>query len=442
MQLRQCALWQAGLVEMVFSCLTRFQGCAAVQSAALLLVSRTSLRNQEAKATYIQANIIPHMQRLLQEGDEFLQSRCLGAMANLASNNTDAVERMSGMEDEVIDMLRERDSEQVHSRCLQLLWAFLRTARRKRQKPPQLCSEEFLGAVLDALSKHHKSENVQVQGMGLLWNFAALGQDQKRWILERRGLILVAGALETHGDSPAVQQHGLELFRSIACEGPEARSAVHSARALDFAKSALTTRRDPRVLCAATAVLGNLACGNPTIKRQIFDQDIPKEILTGMEDHGRDVGVQVVGAWALGNFVGVSRKRARQLYELGGKDRVFLAMSEYPLNDSMRMYGTAVIRRLELVQDLTMSADKMEEDEEEEEGADATEEVMEGKTFAGLDQKDEEGASGSDSDLSSEDAQLKAKIQALAKQTGQGEDEDEPHRGPRSGVKIETDDGD
>ena len=411
-----------------------------MQSAALLLVSRTSLRNQEAKATYIHANIIPHMQRLLQDGDDFLQSRCLGALANLASNNTEAVERMSGMEDAVIHMLRKRETEQVQSRCLQLLWAFLRAGRQKRQKPQQLCSSEFLNAVLAALSKHPKSENLYAQGLGLLWNFAALGQEQKKWILDRKGLSLLADALETHGDSPVVLQHGLELFRSLSCLGPEARKQVYDARAMDFAKSALAARRDPRVLCAATAVLGNLAVGNPAIKRQVFDRDIPKDILAGMEDHGRDVGVQVVGAWALGNFVGVSRKRARQLYELGGKDRVFLAMSEYPLNDSMKMYGTAVIRRLELVQDLTMNSANMEEDDEEE--ADAPEEIIEGKSFAELDRKGEEEVSGSDSELSSEDAELKAKIQALAKQTGQGDDDDEPHRGPRSGVKIGSDNDD
>ena len=429
---------QAGLVELVLSCLTRFQGCTAVKNAALLLVSRTSLRNQEAKAMYIEANIIPHMQRLLQEDDEFLQSRCLGALANLASNNTQAVERMSNMEDIVINMLRQKDTDLVQCRCLQLLWAFLRTARSKRQKPPLLCSPEFLDVVLDAVKRHPKSENLQVQGMGLLWNYAALGQEQKTWILDRKGLVLVAAALETHRDSMAVQQHGLELLRSLACQGPEARRQIQAARALDFAKTALAMRRDPRVLCAATGVLGNLACGDVALKRQLFDLDVPKEVLTGMEDHGRDIGMQVVGAWALGNFVGISRKRARQLYELGGKDRVFLAMSEFPLNTSMKLYGTAVIRRLELVQDLTISGDKMEEDDEED--ANEEDEIVEGKSFAELDKEAEvEASAGSESEYSSEDAELQAKIQALAKQTGGREGED---RGPRSGVKLGTDDGD
>ena len=423
-------LLQAGLIELVLSCLTRFHGCPAVQSAALLLVSRTSLQNQDAKAMYIQANIIPLMRRLLEEDDEFLRGRCLGALANLASNNTKAVERMPDMEEAVVEMLCQHDSEQLQCRCLQLLWALLRAARSKRQKPQVFCSSRLLDAVLDALAKHSKSENLQVQGMGFLWNLTALGQEQKRWVLEHSGLRLAVVALETHADSRPVQHHGLELLRSLCCLGPEARKQVQNARAVDFAKAALVTKGDPRILCAATALLGNLACGDPAVKRQLFDQDIPKEILSGMEDYARDVGVQVVGAWALGNFVGVSRKRARQLYELGGKDRVFLAMSEYPLNDSMKMYGTAVIRRLELVQDLTLSADKMEEDDEEDAKAD---EITEGKSFAELDKEEQEDA-GSESEYSSEDPELRAKIQALAKQTqGQGD--------ARGGVKLE-DDGD
>ncbi|CAE7195655.1 IMPA8 [Symbiodinium necroappetens] len=423
---------EAGLVELVFSCLTRFHGCPAVQSAALLLVSRTSLQNQDAKAMYIEANIIPLMRRLLEEDDEFLRGRCLGALANLASNNTKAVERMPDMEDAIVEMLCSgSDSEQLQCRCLQLLWALLRAARSKRQKPQAFCSSRLLDAVLDALAKHSKSENLQVQGMGFLWNLTALGQEQKRWVLEHDGLRLAVVALEAHADSRPVQHHGLELLRSLSCLGPEARKQVQNARAVDFAKTALVMRGDPRILCAATALLGNLACGDPAVKRQLFDQDIPKEILSGMEDYARDVGVQVVGAWALGNFVGVSRKRARQLYELGGKDRVFLAMSEYPLNDSMKMYGTAVVRRLELVQDLTLSADKMEEDDEEDANADKT---TEGKSFAELDKEEQENA-GSESE-SSEDPELQAKIQALAKQTGQGQGD------TRSGVKLGSDDGD
>ncbi|CAE7265835.1 aarA [Symbiodinium sp. CCMP2592] len=421
---------EAGLIELVLSCLTRFHGCPAVQSAALLLVSRTSLQNQDAKAMYIQANIIPLMRRLLEEDDEFLRGRCLGALANLASNNSKAVERMPDMEEAVVEMLCQHDSEQLQCRCLQLLWALLRAARSKRQKPQVFCSSRLLDAVLDALAKHSKSENLQVQGMGFLWNLTALGQEQKRWVLEHSGLRLAVVALETHADSRPVQHHGLELLRSLCCLGPEARKQVQNARAVDFAKTALVMRGDPRILCAATALLGNLACGDPAVKRQLFDQDIPREILSGMEDYARDVGVQVVGAWALGNFVGVSRKRARQLYELGGKDRVFLAMSEYPLNDSMKMYGTAVIRRLELVQDLTLSADKMDEDDEEDAKAD---EITEGKSFAELDKEEPEDA-GSASESSSEDPELRAKIQALAKQT-QGQSD------VRGGVKL-GDDGD
>lgn len=58
-----------------------------------------------------------------------------------------------------------------------------------------------------------------------------------------------------------------------------------------------------------------------------------------MEEHARDVGVQALGTWALSNFVGISRKRARELYELGGKDRIFVAMSEHSLNDTIKVWG-------------------------------------------------------------------------------------------------------
>ncbi len=58
-----------------------------------------------------------------------------------------------------------------------------------------------------------------------------------------------------------------------------------------------------------------------------------------MEEHARDVGVQALGTWALSNFVGISRKRARELYELGGKDRIFVAMSEHALNDTIKVWG-------------------------------------------------------------------------------------------------------
>ena len=47
----------------------------------------------------------------------------------------------------------------------------------------------------------------------------------------------------------------------------------------------------------------------------VFQNDVPREVLVAMEEHARDVGVQALGTWALLNFVGISRKRARELYE-------------------------------------------------------------------------------------------------------------------------------
>lgn len=167
-------------------------------------------------------------------------------------------------------------------------------------------------------------------------------------------------------------------------------------------------------------------------KREMFEQDVPKEVLAAMEEHARDAGVQALGSWALGNLVGVSRKRARELFELGGKDRVFLAMSEHTLNDSIKMYGTSIVRRLELVQDLTQNSANMEEDDEPEK--------FEAKSFADLDK--DESDSESDSEISDdEDPELKAKIRALAQQTRDDGAEEQPaHRGPRSGVKFHSND--
>ena len=73
--------------------------------------------------------------------------------------------------------------------------------------------------------------------------------------------------------------------------------------------------------------------------QDLFLQDCPQEVLLVMEEHARDVGVQALGTWALSNFVGISRKRARELYELGGKDRIFVAMSEHSLNDTIKVWG-------------------------------------------------------------------------------------------------------
>ena len=64
-----------------------------------------------------------------------------------------------------------------------------------------------------------------------------------------------------------------------------------------------------------------------------------------MEEHARDVGVQALGTWALSNFVGISRKRARELYELGGKDRIFVAMSEHALNDTIKVWGIFFLKK-------------------------------------------------------------------------------------------------
>ena len=66
----------------------------------------------------------------------------------------------------------------------------------------------------------------------------------------------------------------------------------------------------------------------PSVTRLVFQHDVAREVLVSMEEHARDAAVQALGTWALLNFVGMSRKRARELYELGGKDtELFLGLT-------------------------------------------------------------------------------------------------------------------
>ncbi len=95
------------------------------------------------------------------------------------------------------------------------------------------------------------------------------------------------------------------------------------------------------------------------------------------------------------------------------------------LPKTREVFGPSLMRRLELVQELMVNAVNMEEDEEE---------VLQGKGFAALDASETSKASG---DESSEDSEIKAKIQALAQQT-QGTESEEVHR-TRGGVKIRDD---
>eukprot|EP00438_Fugacium_kawagutii_P035444 Skav231814 [mRNA] locus=scaffold692:405581:406728:- [translate_table: standard] len=177
-------------------------------------------------------------------------------------------------------------------------------------------------------------------------------------------------------------------------------------------------RHDARVASAVIGLLGNLSCSNLSFKKLVFEHDVPREVLIAMEEHARDVGVQALGVWALLNFAGVSQKRARELYELGGKDRIFAAMSEHALNDTIRLYGGALMRRLELVQELTVSAANMEEEEE----------IRVEKSFGDGDDGDG-SASGSGA---SEDSELRKKIEALAKQSGEGD----PHGGAHGWFQL------
>ncbi|CAJ1424105.1 unnamed protein product [Effrenium voratum] len=425
---------EAGAVEFAGAALSKFPNSAPVQSAALLVVNRTCVKNTEVKQMYLEAGLIPSIQRLQAEAPStFLRGRCLATLANLASNFPEAAEQMRalGVVEAVVDRLCTDEDEQILCRCLQLLWAFLRSSRNK-QHHEKIGTMKVLDAVLRAVDANPKNENLQAPALGFLWNFGCLSKERTEWLQQRGAVQKVCLCLDSFSDSPTVQRHGLELLRCLSCPA-EFRTEVYEAKAVDLAKAALFTfRRMAQVACAAVGLLGNLACGGVQFKREMFEQDVPKEVLAAMEEHARDAGVQALGSWALGNLVGVSRKRARELFELGGKDRVFLAMSEHTLNDSIKMYGTSIVRRLELVQDLTQNSANMEEDDEPEK--------FEAKSFADLDK--DESDSESDSEISDdEDPELKAKIRALAQQTRDDGAEEQPaHRGPRSGVKFHSND--
>lgn len=203
----------------------------------------------------------------------------------------------------------------------------------------------------------------------------------KDWFFGTDGLQKLFSALEAFPRSSLIQKQGFEVLRSLTLSvKPEHVAQLATDKTMDLAKVAMKgLRHDPRVASAALGVLGNLACSNTQFKKarvfifvfgvffscslnyqisakhspqksinkihptkfsqDLFLQDCPQEVLLVMEEHARDVGVQALGTWALSNFVGISRKRARELYELGGKDRIFVAMSEHSLNDTIKVWG-------------------------------------------------------------------------------------------------------
>ena len=52
-------------------------------------------------------------------------------------------------------------------------------------------------------------------------------------------------------------------------------------------------RHDAEVMAAALGLLGNLACGNVEFKRRVFKEGLCNQVLVVMEEHARDVAVQV-----------------------------------------------------------------------------------------------------------------------------------------------------
>lgn len=196
------------------------------------------------------------------------------------------------------------------------------------------------------------------------------------WFFGTDGLQKLFSALEAFPRSSLIQKQAFEVLRSLTLSlKPEHVAQLATDKTMDLAKVAMKgLRHDPRVASATLGVLGNLACSNTKFKKarvvifvfgvlfflqpklsifckafstkliqkipqDLFLQDCPQEVLLVMEEHARDVGVQALGTWALSNFVGISRKRARELYELGGKDRIFVAMSEHALNDTIKVWG-------------------------------------------------------------------------------------------------------
>ncbi len=101
---------------------------------------------------YLKAKIIPIVLYIFQQNESnlLLRSRCLATLANLGSNFPEAVKEM--LELDVLELSvemfhRHSDNAQLQSRCLQLLWAFIKEGD---QKADEICTQEMLDAVLQA----------------------------------------------------------------------------------------------------------------------------------------------------------------------------------------------------------------------------------------------------------------------------------------------------
>ncbi|CAK8998202.1 Protein aardvark [Durusdinium trenchii] len=361
---------EAGVVEWSTAALARFMDCPAVQSALLLVVNRLCLKNPDVKVAYVKAKILPLIWQILETENLFLRGRSLAVLATLASNCFSVTEEMMqmGALELAVDMLQSHtENAQIQGRSIQMLWGFMQVSRDPQVE--EIYTEEMLDVVLTSIQSHATKEQLQSFALGFLWTFTSSSL-RKRWLLARKGVATVCTSLEAFPHSSMVQRHGLEVLRSMSTsdgrkwvlsDGPSVEAVTGALKLL---------RHDAEVMAAALGLLGNLACGNVEFKRRVFKEGLCNQVLVVMEEHARDVAVQVLGTWALGVFVGLSQKRARELFELGGKDRVFAAMAEHALNDSIRAYGPLLVRRLELVQEMTVNAANMEDQELEAEELD------------------------------------------------------------------------
>eukprot|EP00931_Biecheleriopsis_adriatica_P068280 TRINITY_DN42255_c0_g1_i1.p1 TRINITY_DN42255_c0_g1~~TRINITY_DN42255_c0_g1_i1.p1 ORF type:complete len:404 (+),score=75.99 TRINITY_DN42255_c0_g1_i1:141-1214(+) len=311
-------------------------------------------------------------------------------------------------------------AEAIQRRSYQLMWALVRSTSSKYKEG---CVQEAdVELAFESMMSMPDADVVHAQALGFLWSVATLGRQEKTWFFlpDRKtgaiGMKKIITSLSHHIRSPEVQKNGLEVLRSLCLLGKERRKMIFEAGGANRAVDAMTHHGQSRaVIRQAMAVFGNLAAGIVSVRRELFTLGAPERILAAIVSDDRDEATAMLGCWALGNLIGVSRKRARNVFELGGKKAISEIITEFAANDHVKNYGSLVIKRLEMVEDMNIRSVDMDEDEEEITTVDLQNAIAMSDTAEGQgdEQSDKESSSSSE-----EDPELLKQMQELAEQTG------------------------
>ena len=199
--------------------------------------------------------------------------------------------------------------------------------------------------VIDCISKHKGDLDVQLWGLGAVWNMSAITRNQLSFV--RAGALdCIVSGMENYIDHQEMQEKSIAILSNLGAAKENLAALIDCGSVKRIVEAMNKHSEVANIQIKGCSAATNLASHNSPLKSQIMQLGIGGAVVVAMVMHPDDFFLQEKALRALRNLCANSDENKLELANIGGVDAVISAMQVHRDEAGVQLEGAWTLSNL------------------------------------------------------------------------------------------------